>query len=451
MARPSKTETLDYTKAHDLTHGLLERAACPAGVPFVLVKDADKKGLRLRVTKAGGKHWQFETRIKGKLFTRALGEWPAVSIDAAKVEAHRLRGLTESGTDPRVIERQQNAEKAAAVDAAAEKAHADDLAQIEAAKFTLANLLTAYCDYLQALGRKSYRDARSIFNLHVVEAWPDMASLPANAVTGEQVADMMRRVIELGKGRTANKLRSYMRSAYQVARASRTKASIPLAFKAYNVRVNPASDTEPDESANKPDKNPLGAAELRAYWQSIKPLPGFVGAVLRLHLLTGGQRIEQLCTLLTANVSDNSIILFDGKGRPGKAPRPHTVPLIPAAAAALLDCRPIGAYAISTDGGKSHLAATTLSEWAKAPALLAGIPVFTAKRIRSGVETLLASLRISTDIRGRLQSHGISGVQARHYDGHDYMDEKRHALETLFTLLDGNSVPAANVLQLKAA
>ena len=451
MARPSKTETLDYTKAHDLTHGLLERAACPAGVPFVLVKDADKKGLRLRVTKAGGKHWQFETRIKGKLFTRALGEWPAVSIDAAKVEAHRLRGLTESGTDPRVIERQQNAEKAAAVDAAAEKAHADDLAQIEAAKFTLANLLTAYCDYLQALGRKSYRDARSIFNLHVVEAWPDMASLPANAVTGEQVADMMRRVIELGKGRTANKLRSYMRSAYQVARASRTKASIPLAFKAYNVRVNPASDTEPDESANKPDKNPLGAAELRAYWQSIKPLPGFVGAVLRLHLLTGGQRIEQLCTLLTANVSDNSIILFDGKGRPGKAPRPHTVPLIPAAAAALLDCRPTGAYAISTDGGKSHLAATTLSEWAKAPALLAGIPVFTAKRIRSGVETLLASLRISTDIRGRLQSHGISGVQARHYDGHDYMDEKRHALETLFTLLDGNSVPAANVLQLKAA
>lgn len=112
MARPSKTAAIDYTIAHDLTHGLLERATCPTGIAFVLVRDADKKGLRLRVTKAGGKHWQFETRIKGKLFTKALGEWPAVSIEQAKVEAHRLRGLTETGQDPRELERQQAAEKA---------------------------------------------------------------------------------------------------------------------------------------------------------------------------------------------------------------------------------------------------------------------------------------------------------------------------------------------------
>ena len=113
MPRPSKSAAIDYTTAQDLTHGLIERAACPVGLPFVLVRDADKKGLRLRITKAGGKHWQFETRIKGKLFTRSLGEWPAVSIDQAKTEAHRLRGLTEQGTDPRELERQQQAEQQA--------------------------------------------------------------------------------------------------------------------------------------------------------------------------------------------------------------------------------------------------------------------------------------------------------------------------------------------------
>ena len=48
MARPSKTAAIDYTAAHDLTHGLLERAACPDGVAFVLLRDSDKKGLRLR-------------------------------------------------------------------------------------------------------------------------------------------------------------------------------------------------------------------------------------------------------------------------------------------------------------------------------------------------------------------------------------------------------------------
>ena len=124
MARPSKTAAIDFAASHDLTHGLLERARCPDGASFVLVRDADKKGLRLRVTKAGGKHWQFETRVKGKLFTRALGEWPAVSIDEAKAEAHRLRGLTEQGTDPREIERQQQEAKAAA-----DAAQADKLAQ----------------------------------------------------------------------------------------------------------------------------------------------------------------------------------------------------------------------------------------------------------------------------------------------------------------------------------
>ncbi|MDT4874908.1 hypothetical protein FQZ97_1102420 [compost metagenome] len=115
--------------------------------------------------------------------------------------------------------------------------------------------------------------------------------------------------------------------------------------------------------------------------------------------------------------------------------RDNPVPLIPAAVRALAACEPSGVYAISTDGGETHLAATTLSQWAKAAAAAAGIKDFQAKRIRSGVETLLAKAGVSTEIRGRLQSHGISGVQARHYDGHDYMKEQRSALRALYTAL----------------
>jgi integrase len=46
-------------------------------------------------------------------------EWPAVSIETGQNEAHRLRGLTEQGIDPRELERQQQEVKAAAIDAAA--------------------------------------------------------------------------------------------------------------------------------------------------------------------------------------------------------------------------------------------------------------------------------------------------------------------------------------------
>jgi integrase len=113
-------------------------------MPFVLVRDADKKGLRLRVTKAGGKAWQFETRIKGKLFTRALGGWPAVSIDEAKEEAHRLRGLTEKGTDPREVERQLQVAKDKAI---AEQAIAN-AAQVQQEARQAATVSEAWAVYL---------------------------------------------------------------------------------------------------------------------------------------------------------------------------------------------------------------------------------------------------------------------------------------------------------------
>ena len=323
-------------------------------------------------------------------------------------------------------------------------------AEAEAAQYTLQALLTDYCDHLEALGRVAHKDARSIFKLHVVRAWPKVAAQPANQVTGEQIADMMRRVIELGKGRTSNKLRSYIRAAYQTAKAARSKPSIPVRFKSYGVTHNPGADTEPDESANKADKRPLSVAELRTYWRAIKTVPGFRGAVLRLHLLTGGQRIEQLVKLRTENVTGDSITLFDGKGRPGKPARPHTVPLVPQAAAAMLECQPQGTYAISTEAGTTHLNALSLSRWAVEAAH--DLPDFQAKRIRSGVETLLASARVSSDDRGRLQSHGISGVQTRHYDGHDYMEEKRHALEVLYQLLDNEThLHSDNVVNFRAA
>ena len=41
----------------------------------------------------------------------------------------------------------------------------------------------------------------------------------------------------------------------------------------------------------------------------------------------------------------------------------------------------------------------------------------------------MAALGISTDVRAQIQSHGLGGIQARHYDRHEYMPEKCAALE----------------------
>jgi hypothetical protein len=41
----------------------------------------------------------------------------------------------------------------------------------------------------------------------------------------------------------------------------------------------------------------------------------------------------------------------------------------------------------------------------------------------------MAALQISQDVRAQLQSHGLGGVQARHYDRHDYFAEKKLAFQ----------------------
>ena len=319
----------------------------------------------------------------------------------------------------------------------AAKAKAETLkaeAESRAATATLKHLLINYCEYLKALERDAHRNARSAFQLHVIDAFPEIADKPAADVTEEEIANLVRRVNKAGKGRTANKVRSYIHAAYEVAIASRTSITIPEDFKTFGVRENPVSRTKPDPKANKADKAPLSLDHLRTYWRLIKDLPGFEGALLRLHLLTGGQRIEQLARLLTSNIKDKHIVLFDGKGRPDRDPRAHWVPLIKDAQQALRECKPSGLYALSTRAGKVPIAGTTLSGWAQDVAR-DKIPDFKAKRIRSGVETALASVGVSLEARGHLQSHGITGIQARHYDGHDYLDTKREALETLYKLL----------------
>jgi hypothetical protein len=54
---------------------------------------------------------------------------------------------------------------------------------------------------------------------------------------------------------------------------------------------------------------------------------------------------------------------------------------------------------------------------------------FHAQDLRRTAETRMAELGVSKDTRAQIQSHGLGGVQTRHYDMYDYLPEKRVALE----------------------
>ena len=181
---------------------------------------------------------------------------------------------------------------------------------------------------------------------------------------------------------------------------------------------------------------------MRTYWRSIEGIGGLRGQALRLHLLCGAPRAEQFVEAKRADLMESALVLWDGKGRPGGEKRRHVLPLRGRALDDLKAIDETGDYLFSTDGGKTHIAGTTLSDWAVDALGPTPIDGFLMKRIRSGVETLLSSQSVTAEHRGHLQSHGVHGLQAKHYDDYEFFWEKVDALDILHKCLMSEKVPA---------
>jgi hypothetical protein len=303
--------------------------------------------------------------------------------------------------------------------------------QAARAKYTLQALCTEYCNWLKRQGKVSHSDARNIFKNHLLDPSPGLAALPASQIEKRQVIEPIRKLTEAGHASTARKLRSYLRAAYACAVKADSDAALPSGFSAFGVMANPVDGTAAIKT--KADKNPLSLADLRKYWEALKHEPGVIGAALRLQVLSGGQRVAQLARLHERDISTNDLRLLDPKGKRSE-PRPHLLPITKQMRLEL-GKMPEHGYKLSTDGGATAMHPTSITAWASDVARRAKINGFQLKRVRSGIETRLAELGIPLHIRGQLQSHGISGVQATSYDAHTYLNEKREALQILYGLL----------------
>lgn len=119
MARPRKDTQIDLSESHDLTVGLIDRLTCPKGKLQTFLRDTKAPGLRVRATPASAKNpkgikaFVFEAKLNRQTIRRTIGDVRAWSIDAARTEANRLRVTLDGGGDPREIERQHDADKAA--------------------------------------------------------------------------------------------------------------------------------------------------------------------------------------------------------------------------------------------------------------------------------------------------------------------------------------------------
>jgi integrase len=366
--------------------------------------------------------------------------------------------MIERGDDPRDVLRQEREAKAAAQAAQLVLEQATRLDAEARKRYTLCSLCESYASHLEAKGKVgSARDCRSVFRCHVAKARQDLSETPARDVTADDIAALVRAVQEQGKTRTAGILRSYLLAAFNAASRARYDSTLPAVLIGFGVTTNPAAviPSIPVRAGTRT----LSAAELRVYLSELTDT--LTDQSLLLEILSGGQRINQL---LRAKVCDwtpetATLRLWDGKGK-RSTPREHLLPLAPRAAA-LVSSLVERARALAPEStmlfstyGLAQMDATTTGKRLKAISTAMGGEAFTLRDIRRTCETMLAGMGISKDTRAQLLSHGISGVQAVHYDRHEYMNEKRAALdawEQRIAEIQTGTLPTSNVVHIRAA
>ena len=315
---------------------------------------------------------------------------------------------------------------------------AADTASARPVDTSLGAMLVCYAQRLEARGATTAPEVLAMFQRHIQKPSPRLWLRAARTIDARDLLGVIEPLVGQGKLPTARKLRATLNSAFQVALQADYCAQ-SVEFRRFRVTENPVRKIRSVEGGQTLPDRVLSVAELQALWAHLNQMTSPQGSVLRFYLLTGAQRLEQLLRATRDDLTEEGLILWDGKGR-RQDHRLHLVPLIPPARLALTAMTRRGPHVVSIDGGRSSLHPSTIWRYVTGVAddLLSHGRVrshFSPADLRRTVETRLAALKVPPEVRAHLQSHGLEGIQARHYDRHTYLDEKYEALRRLLQLM----------------
>lgn len=369
------------------------RSLKPEGGERLMIYDAKARGLCLRVS-AGTKAWSFVYRPRGSTQQRrfTIGDYPAWSLAQAREKALTLRRLVQDGGDP--------------VAAAKERREA----------LTVAGLIDRFIEQHAKKKLRSWRDYESLLKRDVVPA------------LGHRLAQ------ELTRGEVANLIDKIAARAPVVSnRNLQTLSSVySWAVSEGLVQSNPVTGLK-QRHAEVPKDRVLSDAEIKAFWHaSASAAPAYRDA-FRLILLTGQRPGE--CAGIRAEEIDLVRGTWSLPVARTKNKRAHSIPLVGEAlaiAARLCAETRAGPLILSPRGR-----ALSPQNMAKAfERLREGIfqAGATPHDLRRTAATLLGRSEIDQMTIAHVLNHASTTkatVTGSTYDRHDYLPQKKRALEAL--------------------
>lgn len=411
--------------------------------------------LLLRCLPSGSATWIFRYTHAGKRNQINLGNFPSLDISSARHAAADYAVIYKDTTD--VLGKLQADAQAVQAAIASDQARvvSDENSRKQRDKYTLAGLMSLYVGYLTKQGKTtSARDVTSL-SQHLAP----LANKPAAEISKRDLVTVQRTLLDAGKGRTANKLRSFVRAAYALVLRAESDATSPAAALDFTtlgrVDSNPAALLAVAKGFSGTRDRVLTDNELFSLLDHAIH-SGVAGLAVRATVLLGGQRMAQLLRATAADVQDDFLVLLDPKGK-RDVPRRHPIPLEGMAGVVVTEAmdraKTLGTNWLFSSEGKVQLTSDTVSKYVvrvSGEFIQSGISTapFSLADLRRTIETRLAGMGVSKDARAYLQSHGLNGIQTRHYDRHDYEQEKRNALKLLHQWIETRG-KGANVIPIK--
>ena len=263
------------------------------------MRDLKAPGLRVRVTAAGARSFVFEAKLNRQTIRRTIGDVRAWSIEQARQEANRLRVTLDAGTDPREVERQQAADKAAQAVAVAAQAAARERAAV-----TVGEVWKDYIEQRRPFwGDLHYRD-------HIDKAKP--GGLPSGrrgggkqltkpgplaALMPLQLKDLDQTTVEAWATNEGKTRASSARLAWRLLTVFLTWCGEQPAHAGLVPTKNPAKTKKAREALGKAGtkSDVLQREQLAAWFTAVQQIPNpVIAACLQMMLLTGARPGEVL-------------------------------------------------------------------------------------------------------------------------------------------------------------
>lgn len=377
--------------------------------------------LVIRVRPSGTKTWEYRYFVAGKRRKKTLGTYPEVSLVQARRAAAEIaedRAARKAGGLP---------------EGRSTRGLLGDQSTVTPG--SLGELLEAYVADMRRRKKSSAQEVEAGFRRWVEGPFPGLWETRADLVTPADIRDLLAHHIDRGVTTSVNRLRSYLRAAYQFGLTNENNPMVSRA-RGWGLSSNPVDAVPSQPSFERPGDRVLSRDEVHHVWHHITETPGVgwrLARLIQLAIATGGQRPSMLLRLRTQDVDLQRGVL-DIPGDATKTGKPHVVPVGQHALALLVTltnhARVAGTEALFP-ASRGRQGVTRLNSASSALALYRtfwGTTPWTMRDVRRTVKTVLGQEKVPKEDRDRLHGHALTDVSSHHYDRYDYLEEKAAAM-----------------------